>query len=152
MKKCLIGILCTSIVVFGLQAAPRKTMLQQCTRYISSGHARIAVVGVGAVGATTAYCIMMRNIASEIILVDVCQERCLGEVFDMSDAIPACSTSRVTVGTFKEAGLADIIIITAGARRKPGQTRLELIKINQKIVTNVINQMLPINPKAVLLW
>lgn len=149
MNIYLLGLLGTSLLFSGLQAAPRKASCET-TRYISSGHARVAVIGVGAVGATTAYCIMMRNIASEIILVDVCQERCLGEVFDLSDAIPACSTSRVTLGTLKEAGLADIVVITAGARRKPTQTRLDLIKINQKIVADVINQMVPINPKAVL--
>ena len=151
MNKNMFSLLCVAFVVSGSQAAPRKSVCHQSIRYISSGHARIAVIGVGAVGATTAHSIMMRNIASEIILVDVCQERCLGEVLDLSDAIPACSTSRVTLGTVKDAGLADIIVITAGARRKQGQTRLDLIKVNQKIVASIINQMVPINPKAVLI-
>lgn len=151
MNRFIVCLLCVSILFFGLQGAPRKALCHQSTRYISAGHARIAVIGVGSVGATTAYCIMLRNIASEIILVDVCQERCMGEVFDMSDAIPACSTARITQGTLKDAGLADIIVITAGARRKPGQTRLELIRVNQKIVTNVINQITPINPRATII-
>jgi L-lactate dehydrogenase len=136
---------------FVLNAAPRKVVTYESTRYISSGHARIAVIGVGAVGATTAYSIMMRNIASEIILVDVCQERCMGEVFDMSDAIPASSTSHITLGSLKEAGRADIIVITAGVRRKPGQTRLDLIQVNHKIIASVIEGMMPINPRAVII-
>ena len=151
MNKNMVIFLVLSFVLIGLSAAPRKALYHEATRYISSGHSRVAIVGVGAVGATTAFSIMSRNIASEIILVDVCQEKCLGEVLDMSDAIPASSTARVTQGTLKDAGLADIIVITAGARRKQGQSRLDLIKVNQKIVSNIINQMLPINPKAVLI-
>lgn len=151
MKKNGIVLLSIIFAFSNVQSAPRKPVIYQTTRYVSFGHARIAVIGVGAVGATTAYSIMMRNIASEIILVDVCQEKCMGEVFDMSDAIPASSTSRITLGTLKEAGRADIIVITAGARRKPGQTRLDLININHKIIANIIENMLPINPKAVLI-
>ena len=151
MRICMTGLLSAALVVVGLVAAPRPARYHNDTRYISSGHSRVAVIGVGSVGATTAFCIMMRNIASEIMLVDLCKERCLGEVIDMSDAIPLCSTARVTLGTLKEAGMADIIIITAGARRKPGQSRLDLIKINQKIVADIINQMVPLNPKAILI-
>ena len=151
MKMSLCGLSCICLVIFQLHAAPRKPVRYESKRYISSGHARVAVIGVGSVGATTAHCIMLRDIASEVILVDVCQERCQGEVFDLSDAIPATSTARVTLGTFKDAGLADIIVITAGARRKPGQSRLDLIKINQKIIADIIGQMAPINPRAVLI-
>jgi L-lactate dehydrogenase len=132
-------------------AAPRKRVTYEPTRYINSGHASIAVIGVGAVGATTAYSILMRDIASEIILVDVCPEKCMGEVFDMSDAIPASSTARITLGSIQEAGHADIIIITAGVRRKPGQSRLELIRINQKIVASIVENLMPINPRAVVI-
>jgi L-lactate dehydrogenase len=143
--------LCLLFVLSVVQAAPRKPVTYETTRYVSSGHVRVAVIGVGAVGATTAYSIMMRNIASEIILVDICQEKCMGEVFDMSDAIPASSTSRITLGTLKEAGRADIIIMTAGIRRKPGQTRLDLIRVNYKILANIIENMGSINPKAVVI-
>lgn len=121
------------------------------TRYISKGHARIAIVGAGCVGSTTAYAILLKNIASEILLVDVNEQRCCGEVLDLSDAIPTSSTARIIQSNLKEAAMADIIIITAGARRKPGQSRLDLIKINKDIVTYIINQMVPINPKAVII-
>jgi L-lactate dehydrogenase len=131
-------------------AAPRKMVTCEPTRYTSSGHSRIAVIGVGAVGATIAYSILMRDIASEIILVDICSERCMGEVFDMSDAIPASSTAHITLGSIQEAGRADIIIIAAGARRKPGQSRLDLIRINKKIVTSIVENLIPINPRAVV--
>ncbi len=151
MNKFMLALASMSLIVFVEHAVSRKASCHESCRYINSGHARIAVIGVGAVGATTAFCIMMRNITSELILVDVSQERTMGQVYDLSDAIPACSTSRVTVGTFKDASLADIIIITAGAGRKPGQSRLELININQKIIADIINQMVPINPKAVII-
>lgn len=145
---CLAIVVVWTVVLYG---APRKAVTYEKMRYISSGHARIAVIGIGAVGATTAYSIMMRDIASEIILVDVCQEKCMGEVFDMSDAIPASATSHITLGTLKDAGRADIIVITAGMRRKPGQTRLDLMRTNQKIVMGLIENMLPVNPRAIML-
>lgn len=150
MKKNMqaLPLLLMSLCVY---AAPRKMVTYESTRYISSGHARIAIIGAGAVGSTTAFSILMRDIASEIILVDVCAEKCMGEVFDMSDAVPASSTARITSGTLKEAGRADIIIITAGARRKPGTSRLNLMRTNQKIITTIFEKLVPINPHAVII-
>lgn len=150
MKMFVPVYICMALISGSMVTAPRKSVFHETTRYISSGHARIAIIGAGAVGATTAYCIMMRHIASEVILFDACKERCLGEVYDLSDAIPVSSTAHVRFGEINDAGLADIIIITAGARRKQGQSRFDLIKVNQKIIETIINQISPINPKAVL--
>lgn len=149
MKNMVCGLVMCSLI-FGCMHAMRMSS-GESTRYISQGHARIAIIGAGCVGATTAYAILLKNIASDIMLVDINDQRCQGEVLDLSDAIPASSTARIIKGTFKDAALADIIIITAGARRKPGQSRLDLIKINQSIITTIINHMIPINPKAVII-
>lgn len=150
MNRTLKEIVFCVLITAGCLNAMRMSQFDQ-TRYISKGHARIAIVGAGCVGSTTAYAILLRNIASEILLVDVNAQRCRGEVLDLSDAIPASSTARIIQGSFKDAALADIIVITAGARRKPGQSRLDLIKTNQSIITSIINQMVPINPKAVII-
>lgn len=114
-------------------------------------HAKIAIIGSGAVGATTAYAIMWKNIAAEILLVDIDQKRCKGEVLDLSDTIPFSCTSCLRQGTFTDAGQADIIIITAGARQKPAQTRSELLNINANIVTSIIKSLQPINHQAILI-
>jgi L-lactate dehydrogenase len=132
-------------------AAPRKIKINNFTRYIRTGHARVAILGAGAVGTATAFCIMMRNMTSEILLADINQEKCRGNVLDMSDALIGCSTSRVKQATFQEAAHADIIVITAGVRRTPGQSRFDLIRSNQKVITDLMDQMSPINPKAVII-
>lgn len=120
-------------------------------RYISKGHAIIAIVGTGSVGATIAYALLLKNMGAEIILVDRTEKRCYGEVLDLSDAIPFSYLSKIRQGTLKEAGQADIIIMTAGARRQPDQSRLELIKMNAKIVSSFVQGMLPLNQRAIMI-
>ena len=66
-------------------------------------HAKVAIIGAGAVGAATAYAIMWKNIAAEIMLVDMDKKRCLGEILDLSDAIPFSCTSCLSQGTVADA-------------------------------------------------
>ncbi len=114
-------------------------------------HAKIAIIGTGSVGSTAAYALILKNIASEIILTDINKELCKGEVHDLSDALPFSSTSQVRVGSLKDASHADIIIITAGARQKVGQKRSELLKTNCAIVKQIISDMKPIQPNAIII-
>ena len=114
-------------------------------------YAKIAIIGAGRVGSTTAYAILMRNIAAEVMLVDIAEQQCLGEVLDISDALSFSRASKVRQGTAKKAGQADIIIISAGIAQKPGQSRQELLKTNQKIIKQVIESMQPINPHAIII-
>jgi len=109
-------------------------------------HTKIAIVGAGAVGSTTAYALMLRNIAAEIMLIDINIERCEGEILDLSDAISLSCASKIKRGTMEDAREADIVIICAGAKQKPGQKREELIKINKKVVSSIINDLKPTNP------
>ena len=113
--------------------------------------AKIAIIGAGVVGSTTAYTLMMRNLASKIILVDPQDSRCAGEVADLSDAIPFSNTCDVVKGTLLDEGQADIVIITAGAAQKPGQSRRDLLKINNEIIKQVIEGMKPLNPHMVII-
>ncbi len=112
---------------------------------------KIAIIGTGAVGATTAYACLMRNITAEIMLVDVDEIDCRGEVLDLSDALSFSPTSKVAQGNLKQAGSADIIIITAGKAQKEGQTRADLLKTNQQIIKQVINDLAPINKNAIII-
>jgi L-lactate dehydrogenase len=114
-------------------------------------HVKIAIIGAGAVGAATAYAIMWKNIAAEIILVDIDEKRCRGEILDLSDAISFSCTSCLRQGTLAEAGQADIIILSAGARQKPGQPREELLKANWGVIESIITSMKPINKHALLI-
>jgi L-lactate dehydrogenase len=114
-------------------------------------HAKIAVIGAGAVGSASVYAMMWKNIAAEIILVDLNEKKCRGEILDLSDAIPFSCTSCLRQGTLEDAGHADIIIIAAGARQKPGQPREELLKTNWEVVSSILKAMQPINKQAIII-
>jgi L-lactate dehydrogenase len=113
-------------------------------------HAKIAIIGSGAVGASTAYAIMWKNIAAELMLVDMDEKRCRGEIMDLSDAISFSCTSCLRQATLAEAGQADIIILSAGVRQKPGQLREELLQVNWSTVESIVMSMQPINKRAIL--
>lgn len=114
-------------------------------------HSKIAIVGAGRVGTTTAYALMLNNVASEIILVDCDQGRCEGEILDLADVLAFSSTTRISAGSYQAAAQADIIIITAGVAQKPGQSRNELIKTNASIIQSIMEKLQPINPQAIIL-
>ncbi|HLJ31702.1 MAG TPA: L-lactate dehydrogenase [Candidatus Babeliales bacterium] len=114
-------------------------------------HSKIAIIGAGIVGSTTAYALILKKITAEIILVDIDETRCHGEILDLSDAISFNGTSMVRAGTAQDAAKADIIIITAGKAQNPGQTRQELFAANKTIISNIFTTIKPINPDAVII-
>ena len=114
-------------------------------------HAKIAIIGAGAVGATTTYALLLRNIGTEITLIDIDEKRCEGEILDLSDALSFSRTSKLKKGTLADAKKSNIIIICAGARQKPGQKREELIEINKNIITSIAKNIQPISPNTIVI-
>ncbi len=112
---------------------------------------KVAIFGAGSVGATAAYALMWKGATAQIMLIDIDEKRCRGEVLDLSDALPFCCSSEILQATPQDAAQADIIIIAAGTRQKHGQKRSELITANKKIVYSIITQMQPINPDAIII-
>lgn len=112
---------------------------------------KIAIIGAGDVGTTTAYALILQNINAEIILADINEVRCRGEVLDLSDATALCGQSQIHSGTTHDVQQADIIIIAAGARQKPGQPRIELFDANKKIITEIIKQITPLKTHAIII-
>ncbi len=112
---------------------------------------KIAIIGAGRVGSTIAYALMMRNVVAEIMLVDINQELCAGEVEDLSDALSFSSTSAVYTATPEQAAKADIIILTAGKAQEPGQSRIDLVQTNATIAKSVVSSLKNINPDAVII-
>ncbi len=102
---------------------------------------RIAVVGTGMVGSSFAYAAMLKGLAAEIIMVDVDEAREAGEVMDLSHGLIGTETGNVTGGQFSDCRNVDIIVITAGVAQKPGETRLDLVKKNSKIMKKIIKMM-----------
>ncbi|KAI9479505.1 lactate dehydrogenase B [Zychaea mexicana] len=114
------------------------------------GSSKVAIVGAGSVGATIAYAVMLRDVASEVLMVDVVPDIVRGQVLDLSDA-NLVSTTKVRGATSEEAGQADVIIITAGAKQKEGESRTQLIDRNYKILNSVIGAMQPIRKEAIMI-
>lgn len=111
---------------------------------------KLAIIGAGSVGSSIAYAAVLKHTASQILLVDVDTPRCEAQVLDIADAAFLAETT-IRMGTFKEAGQSDVIVITAGAKQRPGETRVALIDRNIQILRSCIDSMQPINPNAVLL-
>lgn len=112
----------------------------------------VAIIGVGAVGSTAAYTLLLRGFAAKIILVDVNKERCRGEIEDLQDARPFGSGAiDIVQGTLEDAARADIIVIAAGIAQKPGQSRLELLETNKKVILSLLQGLQPINPNAIII-
>ncbi|CAG8595417.1 6114_t:CDS:2 [Ambispora gerdemannii] len=111
---------------------------------------RIAIIGAGSVGTTIAYAILLQKISSEILLVDINQDTVRGQILDLSDATFVAST-QIRAGTYQEAGQCDIVIITAGAKQRPEETRNKLIERNYEILKHVIGAMKPFNQNVILL-
>ena len=113
-------------------------------------NASIAIIGAGSVGSSIAHSLLLRRLVGELILVDIDQNRCRAQVLDLSD-VSYLSHVRVKQGDPVSASQADIIIITAGAKQNPGETRLDLVDRNFKILKSVLGGMQPIRKDAILL-
>ena len=113
-------------------------------------HSKVAIIGAGAVGSTAAYATTLKNIAAEILLIDVNEAKEEGEIMDMNDVLPFVETGCVMGADFKDATNADVIVITAGLPQKPGETRLDLVTKNKKILESIFKSMGKINPHAII--
>ncbi len=109
---------------------------------------KITVVGTGSVGSTIAYSLTVMGIASEIVMIDINGEKAMGEALDIRQGIPFCNPSIVYAGDYEDAGGSDIIIITSGVARKPGQSRLDLAQTNVNILKSVADQVVKYAPDA----
>jgi len=113
---------------------------------------KIAIVGgAGAVGASAAYALMISGLASEIVLVDVNERRAEGEAMDLAQGAPFVRPVIVRHGTYADCAGCHIVVITAGAAQKPGETRLDLVKKNTGIFHSMIPQIAAAAPNAILL-
>ncbi|KAI9494251.1 lactate dehydrogenase B [Zychaea mexicana] len=111
---------------------------------------QVAIVGTGAVGSTIALCTMMKNVASELLLVDSARDFARGQSMDLNDANIVNST-KIRDGTLKEAGQAEVIVITAGAKQGPGESRQQLVDRNYDVLKEVIGGMQPIRRDAIMM-
>jgi L-lactate dehydrogenase len=88
------------------------------------------------------------GLASEIVMIDINQEKALGEALDIRQGVPFCNPATVYAGTYADAENSDIVIITSGVARKPGQSRLDLAQINVNILKSVATEIVKYAPDA----
>lgn len=102
---------------------------------------KISIIGAGFVGATTAYTVLLGGLASEIVLIDVNKEKAIGEALDMNHCVSYIEHSNVIAGEYSDIKGSDIVVITAGANQKPGETRLDLLQKNTNILKGILNEV-----------
>ena len=104
---------------------------------------KVGIVGTGFVGCSIAYAMINQGLTNELFLIDVNNEKAKGEAHDLSDGIGWGQTNvTVFAGDYNDCKDADIMVITAGINQKPGQSRLDLVDTNAKIMTDITNSIM----------
>lgn len=119
--------------------------------YAAIDNRKVAIIGAGFVGSSIAYALTIRNLANDIILIDVNEKRAMGEAMDIQHGIPYMGRSSVRAGDYSDCKNCDLIIITAGRPRRPGETRLDMIADNIGIMKNVVEQIKPYYTHSVIM-
>jgi L-lactate dehydrogenase len=114
---------------------------------------KIAIIGDGAVGSSIAYTLMLGHAVNEIVIVDVNQDKAEGDALDMADGMSFLSVPKVIhAAGYEGCKDASVVIITAGAAQKPGETRLDLLHKNAAIFTSITDSLKPyLNEKSIVL-
>ena len=112
---------------------------------------RVVIIGVGAVGSTTAYTLLLRERMDELVLIDANQAKAMGDALDMNHGLPFLGKAKVWAGSYEDCADADIIIITAGAAQRPGESRVNLLKRNVAIFESITDEVLKYNSDGILL-
>lgn len=112
---------------------------------------KITIVGAGFVGSTTAYTLMISGLVSEIVLIDIDKEKTEGEVMDLNHGISFVRPVKIYQGSYEDCKDSDIVIISAGANQKPGETRIDLVHKNTAIFKSVVKEIIKYNGDCILL-
>ena len=118
---------------------------------MSINHRKVAVIGCGFVGSTSAFALMQSGLFSEMVLLDVNHEKAEGEAMDISHGTALTHPMRVYAGDYDDVADAAIIVVTAGAAQKPGETRLDLIHKNVSIFSGIMKEIRQRKPEGIML-
>jgi L-lactate dehydrogenase len=116
-----------------------------------AGPSRVAVVGLGNVGASFAFALLLSGLAAEIVLIDANHAKAEGEAMDLNHAVPFAKPTRIWAGTYEDCAGAAVTVIAAGANQKPGETRLDLVHKNARIFQSIVPEVVKHNPNGILL-
>ena len=94
---------------------------------------KVGIIGSGQVGSATAFALIMRGVARKVVLIDANQQRAEAEAMDIAHATPFAYANKIKAGNYEDLKGCEVVIITAGANQKPGETRIDLLGRNVKI-------------------
>ena len=111
---------------------------------------KVVVIGAGAVGSTFAYAMAQKNLTDEIALIDVNRDYAEGQVLDLAHGLPYYPSVEIYVGNKNDYATAHVIVITAGAKQAPGESRLDLLQKNSRIIESLIDDIVSQNSQAII--
>ncbi len=112
---------------------------------------KAAIVGCGFVGSASAFALMESGLFSELVLIDAAKDKAQGEALDISHGLPFAKPMNIYAGDYMDISDASVVIVTAGAGQKPGETRLDLVKKNAAIFKSIIPEIAKVNKECILL-
>lgn len=112
---------------------------------------KAAMIGCGFVGSSSAFAMMRTGVFSELVLLDADRGRAEGEAMDIAHGLPFSRPMKIYAGDYADLADCALIVISAGANQKPGETRLDLVKKNVAILRSIIPQITAVNREAILL-
>ena len=112
---------------------------------------KIVVIGSGNVGATFAYTVLLKGLANELVIIDSDRNKAEGNALDLNHGLLLAQPMKIYAGDYSDCKDADIIVITAGAAQKPGETRLDLMQRNVGIFREILSKILQYNRDAIFL-
>ena len=108
----------------------------------TTGGKKVAIIGAGQVGSAVAYCAAIQQLCSELILIDIDEAKAEGEAMDIAHGLPFLGAMHIRSGSYADVVDCDLIIMTAGAARKPGETRLDLAAKNCRIAKSITKSIM----------
>lgn len=111
---------------------------------------KVGLVGTGMVGASFAYALMQRGLANELVLVDLDTARAEGEAMDLNHGLPFVRPMRMYAGAYEDLTGAEVVVITAGANQRPGETRLDLLQRNASVFRDIIPRLVAAAPESII--
>jgi len=112
---------------------------------------KVTIIGAGMVGSTIAHSLIMKEIAEEIAIIDINEKLMKSQVMDLQHAVPFAGQTYVHDGTYDDCIDSTVAVITCGAAQKPGESRLDLMEKNTKIIKDIVPKIFDKNPNIVLL-
>lgn len=113
---------------------------------------KVTIIGAGSVGASVAYTLVATGSVAEIVMIDVNVEKAKGEAMDILQATPYLSPAKIYCGTYEDAVGSDIVIVTSGVGRKPGQSRIDLTQTNVNILKSIAPEIVKYAPDAIYVF